>query len=214
MEKGITGRGNRFSLVAKAQTLSMRELSRLQEDLVELSSSRQDEDENAAAELPAGETSASKVDQSASLGSVFRRESTGNEDRFLTSCCPGPRFNAGKVTAQSPAVCDPISDHRFFQGTSRQTGEHRKEGCDFVFSGTSALRVHRGSAQSDAVDGELRASAFSGRDCVALCEFGADHASPGGCCAQSALLCAGEHGDAARDGGNGLASSLSFGCSG
>ena len=67
MGKGVTGRGNRFSLVAKAQTLSMRELTRLQEDLVELSNSRQEYDENPAVELSAYEISATEVEQSASL---------------------------------------------------------------------------------------------------------------------------------------------------
>ena len=69
--KGVTGKGNRFSLVANAQTLSMRELARLQEDLVELSNCRQEGDEKHDAQLPADEISATEVDQSASFWAAF-----------------------------------------------------------------------------------------------------------------------------------------------
>ena len=83
--------------------------------------------------------------------SVFRREGTGNEDSFLISGCAGPRLNAGKVTAQSPAVTVPFWEPRFFQGTTLQTGERPTEGCDIFSAGTSELR---GCAQTDDVDGE------------------------------------------------------------
>ena len=88
------------------------ELALFQEQLTALSNSRQSEDKNevrVVAEQETDDISATELEPSASLGSVFLCEGTGNEDTFLNSgCCAGPRFQARKVPAHSPAASRPV----------------------------------------------------------------------------------------------------------
>ena len=130
MGKTATGRGNRLSLVAKAQTLSMRELPRLQEDLVELSNSRQEDDENPAVELPADEISGTETAQQ-----------TGEQCNFVLGCTHRDSSGASLLGAGG-AVCG--AEDSFVEGEV------------LVSSGANVLDDTSGApAHTADVDGEL-----------------------------------------------------------
>ena len=77
--KGAFSKGRTSSLAVKAESLSTDELARFQEDLAALSNSRQSEDKN---EVQVADISATELEPSAFLGSVFRREGTETKTPF------------------------------------------------------------------------------------------------------------------------------------
>ena len=97
MGKSLFSKGRRSSLILKAASLSTQDLVLLQEQVTDLSNSRQNEDKNEVQVVGCN---------------VFRGGGSGNEDNFLNSgCCAGPRFQAGKIPPLSPATSR-FSTHR------------------------------------------------------------------------------------------------------
>ena len=101
LRKGAFSKGRRSSLIVKAATLSTHDLVLLQEQVTELSNSRQNEDKNEVQDIAEHEDRKFRLlilNQVLLWGNDFRGEGSGNEDNFLNSgCCAGPRFQAGKV---------------------------------------------------------------------------------------------------------------------
>ena len=97
--KGVFSRGRRSSLMVKAASLSTHDLVLLQEQVTELSNSRQNEDKQGS------DISAAELEPSASLGQRFsRRRLRKRRQLFELWLLCRSRFQAGKVASDCREV--------------------------------------------------------------------------------------------------------------